>query len=381
MSFRPKNKISKAKLKAKHNRHQRALKHANYFTQKQINKRPNQQPALSNLAKDSSEKQFALKVNAIAISFFVLFSLLPSFTNNNFLQSAQADFEAVDYYPTTSQSLDSGFTMSPAISTESGDRARLTTTIEVTLKAGETLSDIANKYGVSIKTLKDTNDIANPNVIKAGTKLTIIPVDGLLYQVKEKDTLAKIAKANKIEKVEIIKQNNLKSETIQVGQKLILPGAKKPEPPKYRSSGSTRITSSNPYGQAPSSYRASGSGKLLKPCLGTYTQYYRPGHYAVDIAKGSGTPIWAAEGGRVVKAQGGWNGGYGNMVIIDHGGGMRTLYAHLKTIYVQVGQTVSRGEQIGYMGNTGRVFGRTGIHLHFEVRVNGSKHNPRAYFW
>ena len=86
------------------------------------------------------------------------------------------------------------------------------------------------------------------------------------------------------------------------------------------------------------------------PTKGQYTQYFHYGHYAVDIANSGGSPIWAADGGTVERAASGWNGGYGNVVVIDHGNGMKTLYAHLKEIYVTVGQDVARGTPLATWG-------------------------------
>jgi len=82
----------------------------------------------------------------------------------------------------------------------------------------------------------------------------------------------------------------------------------------------------------------------------------------------------------VVKSQCGWNGGYGCVVVLDHGDGFQTLYAHLSELAAAVGDSVGQGSQIGTMGNTGRVYGATGIHLHFEVVDNGVKKNPLAYY-
>ena len=80
-----------------------------------------------------------------------------------------------------------------------------------------------------------------------------------------------------------------------------------------------------------------------------------------------------------VASEYGWNGGYGNVIEIDHGNGLVTLYAHNKDLYVKVGNNVSRGQHIASMGNTGLVYGKTGIHVHFEVRLNGVKKNPLLY--
>ena len=91
-----------------------------------------------------------------------------------------------------------------------------------------------------------------------------------------------------------------------------------------------------------------------------------------------GAAIVAADGGTVIKAE--YSGGYGNCIIIDHGGGMSTLYAHLNSMSVGVGSSVSQGQTIGGVGNSGTTYGADGIHLHFEVRINGQTRNPAYYF-
>ena len=97
-------------------------------------------------------------------------------------------------------------------------------------------------------------------------------------------------------------------------------------------------------------------------------------HSGVDIAAPNGTSITAAKGGTVIMA--GFNGGYGNCVIVDHGGGISTLYAHMSRITTGDGAVVKQGQQIGSVGSTGN---STGAHLHFEVRVGGSAENPARY--
>jgi murein DD-endopeptidase MepM/ murein hydrolase activator NlpD len=117
--------------------------------------------------------------------------------------------------------------------------------------------------------------------------------------------------------------------------------------------------------------------KLAWPTSATrITQYFSWRHPGLDLAAKVGTPLYAAESGKVTISQGGYNGGYGNTIVIDHGGGMKTRYGHASKLYVKVGDTVERGEVIAAMGSTGR---STGSHLHFEVIINGTKYNPLSY--
>ncbi len=131
-----------------------------------------------------------------------------------------------------------------------------------------------------------------------------------------------------------------------------------------------------PVAPAPSVVSARG---LIYPVRGTLTSGFGPRwgrmHRGIDLAAPTGTPIYAAQSGTVLSA--GWNsGGYGNAVIVDHGGGFATLYAHQSRIVASSGQSVDRGELIGYVGSTGN---STGPHLHFETRVNGVAYNPLSY--
>ncbi len=127
-----------------------------------------------------------------------------------------------------------------------------------------------------------------------------------------------------------------------------------------------------------------GTGQLIWPCGGTVVSpfgyrihpilHYRRMHTGIDIAVGYGTPLRAADGGTVIYAT--WMGGYGNVIIIDHGGGISTLYAHQSSLAVGSGTRVARGQLVGYVGSTGL---STGPHLHFEVRVNGNPVDPMGY--
>lgn len=124
--------------------------------------------------------------------------------------------------------------------------------------------------------------------------------------------------------------------------------------------------------------RAASSAGFIWPVSGVLTSNfgYRWGrmHEGIDIGAGTGSPISAAAAGTVIVA--GWNGGYGNLVVVDHGGGVSTAYGHMSAIGASVGQSVGQGTVIGQVGSTGN---STGPHLHFEVRINGSATNPLPY--
>ena len=144
---------------------------------------------------------------------------------------------------------------------------------------------------------------------------------------------------------------------------------------RQRQASSARASRSAP--AIDSGGRVSGAG-LIWPCGGRVTSEYgyRWGrlHAGIDIGAPTGTPIRAAKAGVVIKS--GTMSGYGNVVVIDHGGGFTTLYAHQSRIAARQGDSVSQGELIGYVGSTGQ---STGPHLHFETRVNGNPQNPRRY--
>ena len=139
-----------------------------------------------------------------------------------------------------------------------------------------------------------------------------------------------------------------------------------------------RIREAQQRSSAPAVVAPSGSGVLGWPVSGPVTSGFgsRWGrmHEGIDIAVGEGTPVRAAAAGLVIYS--GWMGGYGNLVVVDHGNGLSTAYAHNSSLAVSVGQSVAAGETISYSGSTGH---STGPHVHFEVRVNGSAVDPLGY--
>lgn len=269
--------------------------------------------------------------------------------------------------------MEDGFLKKQELWTEVGDRSDVSGVIDYVVEANDTISGIAQRFGVTQRTILQNNDFLDPKRLKPGQVLKIPAADGVVHQVSSGETISSIAKKYKVEEERLLSQNELTEESVlQEGEEIIVPGAKR-SPPK------PKVVVQNP-SAASYAYGRETAGQLLFPTQGRYTQYFHYGHYAVDIASGRGTPIYAADSGTVIRADYGWNGGYGNVVVIDHGNGMKTLYAHNTELLVSVGQSVSRGQPISTMGNTGRVYGRTGIHLHFEVMVNGVKKNPVVYF-
>jgi murein DD-endopeptidase MepM/ murein hydrolase activator NlpD len=210
-------------------------------------------------------------------------------------------------------------------------------------------------------------DLENaPDLLSVGQQLTILPLNGVYHQVGEGDTLQGIADTFKADPAAIINYlpNQLDPDNpiITLGQWVVVPGGSKPFIPR----AVTAYT-----GPIPDD-ASTGTGEFAWPASGTIYQGFFPWHPAIDIAAYLGAPVLAADSGYVIEA--GWsNVGYGYNVVIDHGNGFQTLYAHLNAYYVDVGDNVAQGQQIGEMGNTGNA---TGPHLHFEVRQNTVQRNP-----
>ncbi|HEX3265338.1 MAG TPA: M23 family metallopeptidase [Candidatus Limnocylindrales bacterium] len=249
------------------------------------------------------------------------------------------------------------------------------------VKDGDTITSIANHFGVSMMTVAWANKVTSTDPLKAGRDLIIPPVNGLVITVKAGDTLDSVAAANKITVEDIIATNDLQDPNLIVGQVLVLPGAKgapmptaTPAPkPVARSGGGSSCNC--PF--------VPTSGAWAWPVPGGYiSQYFHYGHYGVDIAHDYGSAIIAPRDGVVVFA--GWkdNGG-GYQVWINHGGGVYSAHHHMSAVLVSAGQTVTKGQRIGRIGQSGWA---TGPHDHFEVWIgkpweSGSyRVNPMRYY-
>ncbi len=234
------------------------------------------------------------------------------------------------------------------------------------VREGDSLSSIASMFDVSVNTIIWANNMSRGQKLTIGETLVILPVTGIQHTVKKGDTLASLAKKYGSDVEEILSFNGIEEGALMIGNTLIIPDgeivAVQPTTrPASTKLGGTILTAGAGYYKSPvASYRK--------------TQGIH-GHNGVDLGAYLGAPILAAAGGEVIIARSGCvsrgcNGGYGNYVVVKHGNGTQTLYAHLLTVTVSVGDVLVQGQQLGTMGNTGR---STGTHLHFEIR--GAK-NP-----
>lgn len=240
-----------------------------------------------------------------------------------------------------------------------------------TVRQGDTVSSIAKMFKVSSNTILWANDLNSKSVLKAGQELVILPVSGIMYTVKKGDTVSGIAQKYNADEGDIISYNDLSVTALQVGDNIIIPDAEIAEPQKIspkKSSGTISEPVLNNVKSLPFY-----PGYYARPISGGKISQELHGHNAIDFAAPVGTPIHASAAGTVIisRMNNGYNGGYGNFVVISHSNGTQTLYAHMQLRkVVNPGDRVAKGETIGYIGTTGLT---TGPHVHFEIR--GAK-NP-----
>ena len=312
-----------------------------------------------------------LAISRVRLPQWDITSAAPEVSDEALAQEALAlanTGNAENALPSESEAI--GLVRAPVPFTLIPERPRLDI-ITHTVGAGDTLYGISQKYKLSAETVVFANKSLemNPDLLRVGQALKILPVDGIYHTVVKGDTVEKIAKTYKVQPQAIISYawNKLdpRNPTLTVGQSVIVPGGKKVLP----------VQRAQVYtGPVPAGAKV-GSGIFVWPTSGYITQGYKRLHPALDIALAIGTPVKAADSGYVVRA--GWsNDGYGNFIVINHGNGFQTLYAHLDKIYVTIGDVVGQGTVIGAMGTTGR---STGPHLHFEIHKNGVKLNPQSF--
>ncbi len=245
------------------------------------------------------------------------------------------------------------------------------------VEKGDTVGAIAVQFGLEQETIMWANGNLeqNPDLLRPGQELVILPIDGVYHTVVKGDTLEKIATKYKADVKHIIEcpYNGLDPENpvIAPGDKIIVPGGIKPYIPRYVSAYKGPIPENAERGSGIFAWPASGR---LTDRFGFRTFSGR-WHGALDISSYTGAPVYAADSGFVIFA--GWtDSGYGNLIVIDHRNGYETRYAHLHAFYVSAGQSVAKGVQIGAIGSTGN---STGAHLHFEIRHKGVRKNPELY--
>ncbi len=232
------------------------------------------------------------------------------------------------------------------------------------VRPGDTLSQIAELFGVSASTILWANDLPRNSKLQVGQTLTILPVTGVKYMTKKGDTLSSVAKRFGGDAAEIANFNGINEGALAAGVEIIIPDGELQTPLPVKT-GKT-VTAAVKYGTAAS------IGYYMAPLSRYVETQGLHGYNGVDLGAPLGTPIMASAAGEVIVAKSnGYNGGYGGYVVIQHANGSQTLYAHMSQVSTYSGAIVKQGQVIGAVGSTGR---STGAHLHFEIR-NGIK-NP-----
>ncbi len=265
------------------------------------------------------------------------------------------------------------------------------------VQQGDVIGQIAADFGVNVGTILWANGLTTRSTIRPGQALKIPPVSGVLHTVKNNETLSAIAKRYDASVDEIREANQLGPDSVlTLGEELVVPGGTPPTLSAPVASAPSNIKNTVPIssisGKAYDLYQevTGGSDNRAKPDdkveTGTsrllwptdhrrINQYFGWRHTGIDVHGRYNNAIYASEDGVVEVA--GWNsGGYGLMVLINHGDGLKTRYAHASKLYVTAGQQVKRGEVLAMVGTTGR---STGPHLHYEVIVNGRFQNPLSW--
>ncbi len=257
---------------------------------------------------------------------------------------------------------------------------------EYEVQGGDTLSSIAKQYDLKLNTILWANGLNAKSIIRPGQTLTLLPVDGVLYTIKNGDTIGKVAALYNSDSQKVMDYNDITDATkIHAGDAVVIPDGQplaqatpKPsnsaKPPK-----SGDISQNNPDSNTPAVSTPVSSGSLVWPTTTRHiTQGYSATHRGIDISNSAKPPILAAESGTIEFAS--YNGDWGNTILLRGDDGLVTRYSHASEIDVAVGDTVTAGQQIAIVGNTGHVRGVTGLHLDFRVYKNGVAVNPLNYY-
>lgn len=247
------------------------------------------------------------------------------------------------------------------------------------VERGDTPTSIADSFGIEPETILGGNPQLSEesSLLQVGTELIILPIDGVLHTVQVGQGLEDLVFLYGISEEEIVaySDNNLQFPyRLEPETKIVVPGGVREvfkwTPPTLASVGGTSSEGGN---VAPIIV---GTGTFIYPVNSrNFTQFFWYGHPGIDIALAEGSAVTASDTGTVTFA--GWvDTGYGNLIVVNHGNGYETFYAHLSGINVVPGQIVYQGNVIGASGNTGR---SSGPHIHFEIRLNNNRDNPCWY--
>ncbi len=236
--------------------------------------------------------------------------------------------------------------------------------VSYTVESGDTLSSIAQRFNTSSDSIAYINGISSPNRLSVGKELSVMQnASGVVVKVVSGDNVVDIAQRYGITALDIVKANDLyNASDISVGQVLILPGAKVTR-------STQALSRSSNFAWPIKGIITSAFGMRIHPVSGESSS-----HDGLDISGNAGSNVYAAGSGVITFLD--WSGDYGRLIVIDHGGGTETKYAHLSGFEAALGDRVYAGDLIGYVGSSGNT---TGPHLHFEVRRNGTPVNPRNY--
>jgi len=372
------------------------------------NKTENETPAVNNKStKLTSYLAWLIAASLVIIALFLgwralsgipikisgLFSQNSTQINNiqpelDNLSVVQDISQSPDKYPSAKSPISDGnnsISRDPELHTSIPNRSRQDIQKYVVI-SGDSVFEIATKFNISPESIlwanyEKLND--NPHAISIDMELLIPPVNGVLYEWQTGDTVESVAFRFKVSPDEILNWSgndiDLIDLDIEPGTHVMVPGGQRsfqqwiiPTIPRGRAGVSSSVYGS---GACEGGYEGVyGDGAFIWPA-DNHTlsgNDYWSGHLGIDIAAGEGARIYAADNGVIVFS--GWaTGGYGYTIIIDHGNGYQTLYAHLSNTNVLCGQSVHKGNVIGYAGSTGN---STGSHLHFEIRYQGGFINP-----
>ncbi len=263
--------------------------------------------------------------------------------------------------------------------------------LEYKVKEGDSLANLSDKFGISQETITYNNDIDSE--VEVGKNIYLPWLNGYIYNVSDTISADEIAKTYSVGAESIKKFNSAiispEDGTFDKDSLVLIPTndfakitevnnqiAQEKQRQLDQQRNANLAAQSVSYSVASTPSPAAQSGGFIWPTTGSISRCYSAGHQACDIANRAAPDILSVQGGTVSAVYYYTVYGYGLAVVVDHGGGIKTLYAHLSNIYVTQGQTVSQGQALGKMGTTGL---STGIHLHFEVQRNGVRMDPLAY--